>query len=393
MVFKISWANDRLAYVAWSGGMSRSEQRDRTGKISSSVLEIDGTFGSQLGLTEGAEVSVEFVPSVSTCTAAEVVPAHFDDWEILELNAGAVEERLLQQARVVAVDQPIVFWLNSSTSVCLHTKTVTPKGSVCLLDNDTEVMVAPMVRSHGTGGGVSQLLTDDNNTRLPRMKVACMRVAVDHEVEIGSVYVNASSATSAALINSSEATNSKRNERLVCIAHITNHNDKLVSDNKQQSTVESPSGIWLSQLVTSPDVQPGILLVNPVTLEICGGDFSVGELVRVEALASTRGRAVLPVEMSFISDLPDVSDKDIKDALLAMLGDRPSIVVNVGSQVIRKGSAGEAHKSLARVTSFLAPPELGAEGHTPNASEIREVALLVSKDVLETLEINCTTES
>ncbi|KAJ2684653.1 Peroxisome biosynthesis protein pex1, partial [Coemansia spiralis] len=120
LVFRLGWG-ERVAYVAWSGGVSRAgeqnqqQHRDRTGALSTGTLEIDGTFGSRLGLRDGDTVTVEFEPDVVTCTAAEVVPAHFDDWEILELNAGAVEGGLLAQARVVAVGQPIVFWLNSST--------------------------------------------------------------------------------------------------------------------------------------------------------------------------------------------------------------------------------------------------------------------------------------
>ncbi|KAJ2013232.1 Peroxisome biosynthesis protein pex1, partial [Coemansia sp. S680] len=142
MVFQLCWGQPRKgsAYVGWSGGVSQSSgHRDQAGVLASDVLEIDSAFGRQLGLADGTSVSVEYVADVGTCTAAEVEPASADDWEILSLNAGAVEERLLQQARVVAVGQPIVFWLSASTVVRLNTASVTPKThSCCLLANDSE---------------------------------------------------------------------------------------------------------------------------------------------------------------------------------------------------------------------------------------------------------------
>ncbi|KAJ2330448.1 Peroxisome biosynthesis protein pex1, partial [Coemansia sp. RSA 2681] len=104
MVFRLSWGAASSAYVGWSGGVSSG---------GAGSLEIDGMFARQLGLADGARVGVSYVADVATCTAAAVEPASADDWEVLSLNAGAVEERLLQQARVVAAGQPIVFWLSA----------------------------------------------------------------------------------------------------------------------------------------------------------------------------------------------------------------------------------------------------------------------------------------
>ncbi|KAJ2740185.1 Peroxisome biosynthesis protein pex1, partial [Coemansia sp. BCRC 34301] len=143
-------------------------------------------FGRQLGLVDGGSVSVEYVADVGTCTAAEVEPASADDWEILSLNAGVVEERLLQQARVVAVGQPIVFWLSASTVVRLTTAGVTPKThACCLLANDTEVIVAPRARHKSTAASSGSI----KQSRL----VCCMRAAADASVGSDVVYINPSS--------------------------------------------------------------------------------------------------------------------------------------------------------------------------------------------------------
>ncbi|KAJ2759873.1 Peroxisome biosynthesis protein pex1, partial [Coemansia nantahalensis] len=196
LVFRLAWG-ERQAYVAWSGGVSRADaqqHRDRTGALSTGTLEIDGTFGNRLGLRDGDIVSVAYEPDVVTCTAAEVVPAHFDDWEILELNAGAVEEGLLAQARAVAVGQPIVFWLNSSTAVTLSTTSVTPKAPVCLLDNDTEIAVAPKVRraNLADAGDTAAVRGADGADQRPQ--ICCLRMAAGEDVGFGTVYVNAESA-------------------------------------------------------------------------------------------------------------------------------------------------------------------------------------------------------
>ncbi|KAJ1997098.1 Peroxisome biosynthesis protein pex1, partial [Coemansia sp. S85] len=175
-------------YVAWSGGASQSSgQRDRTGALGADVLEIDAVFARQLGLSDGASVGVEYVADVATCTAAGVEPAAADDWEILSLNAGAVEERLLQQARVVAVGQPIVFWLSASAVVRLNTASVTPSThACCLLANDSEVVVAPRARRRPANQ------RPDQPAASPR-SVVCLRVAADAAAADGVAYVSRSS--------------------------------------------------------------------------------------------------------------------------------------------------------------------------------------------------------
>ncbi|KAJ2733104.1 Peroxisome biosynthesis protein pex1 [Coemansia sp. BCRC 34962] len=248
----------------WSGGASQSSgHRDHAGVLSSDVLEIDSVFGRQLGLSDGISVGVEYVADVGTCTAAEVEPAAADDWEILSLNAGVVEERLLQQARVVAVGQPIVFWLSASTVVRLNTASVTPKThACCLLGNDSEVIVAPRTRhkhvSTSSAGGKQGEATTGQ-----RIIVCCLRVAADEAVANGVVYVNSSSPMV--------------RQRNVRIGRAT---PREPSDGSHSAESPKPVDLVLAQLEESDCVQPGVLLASPAMLLAAG--VAVGEMVRVQ---------------------------------------------------------------------------------------------------------------
>ncbi|KAJ1675160.1 Peroxisome biosynthesis protein pex1, partial [Spiromyces aspiralis] len=148
-VFKLSWDNDsRSAYVSWSGGIARPRLQSRVpGAPKEEDLEIDGAYAAAIGLDEGTLVSIEYCRRVPTCTFAEVIPRHYDDWEVIELNAGVVEERLLAQTRLISPNQPIVFWLNASTSIVLNATQIMPDVPVALLDNDSEIAVAPRRRT------------------------------------------------------------------------------------------------------------------------------------------------------------------------------------------------------------------------------------------------------
>ncbi|KAJ2146047.1 Peroxisome biosynthesis protein pex1 [Coemansia sp. RSA 564] len=369
MVFQLSWAT-RSAFVAWSGGVSRSgEHRDHSGALATDVLEIDGVYGSKLGLTDGAVVSVKYEPDVVTCSMAEVVPEHFDDWEILELNAGAVESRLLMQARVVAVDQPIVFWLNKSTAVTLGTTNVRPKANVCLLDNDTEVVVAPKVRSANLADTQDQ--TDVAHGRKQRQPITCLRIAAAVDgVPYGVVYTSPQSTIA---LQVSEQLDGPR-DAVVRIGHAT------LAD--ITSGEDSPKMLipWLAVLETSESVQPGVLLVSSATQASVG--FAVGELVRIQPVPTTSLQTA--TQLSFVSEQPDLSTGDIRAALRYVVreSERSQTILNVGMSI---PDLTRNTRQLARLVSFQTQ---GSE----TAIESPEVPICITADQIESLEIDCTTE-
>ncbi|KAI8084697.1 P-loop containing nucleoside triphosphate hydrolase protein [Halteromyces radiatus] len=107
---------------------------------------MDPQLGTAIGLSEGQKVNVEFCRNVPECTTVNVEPHTEDDWEILELHAGYVEENLLSQIRVVYTNQLMCVWIHGKTLVRLRVAELNPRNEFVKLTTNTEVIVAPKVR-------------------------------------------------------------------------------------------------------------------------------------------------------------------------------------------------------------------------------------------------------
>ncbi|KAJ2849762.1 Peroxisome biosynthesis protein pex1, partial [Coemansia erecta] len=350
----MSWGSREIlggeTHVAWSGGESQIEEhRDQSGALSTSVLEIDATYGRRLGLVDGATVALEYAPQIDICTSASVEPASFDDWEILELNAGVIEERLLQQVRVVSVDQPFVFWLNASTSVCLVTGSLMPKAQVALLDNDTEVVVAPKVRNRQ---GQQRPGIENEDQKIAQNAICCcLRVAAARDVPLGVVCVN----------SGSEAA------RLGSVVRI-GHGIHSVDDNNANSDWLAP---WIAQIASEDSVQPGVLLAAPDALADAG--FRIGEIVRIGRAASS----VEPKTLVFESN--GLDRETVRGAIAQLLDGRTQLVISVGTWLPGID---------VRLVSFST---VNSEGATSDSeielSQSRETPLRITPSNLETMAI------
>ncbi|GAN06890.1 conserved hypothetical protein [Mucor ambiguus] len=141
-------------YCGWSGEASKPLQPNSVfihganGKLD--VLEMDPQWGMAVGLQDGQKVNVEFCRNVPVCATVHVEPLTEDDWEILELHAGYVEENLLSQIRVVYTNQIMCVWIHGKTLVRLAVAELDPKQESLKLTNQSEVIVAPKVRRQAT---------------------------------------------------------------------------------------------------------------------------------------------------------------------------------------------------------------------------------------------------
>ncbi|KAI8379654.1 P-loop containing nucleoside triphosphate hydrolase protein [Radiomyces spectabilis] len=99
-----------------------------------------------IGLSEGQKINVEFCRNVADCVSVHVEPYTEDDWEILELHAGYVEENLLSQIRVVYTNQLMCVWIHGRTLVRLRVAQLDPQNGYVKLNTNSEVIVAPKVR-------------------------------------------------------------------------------------------------------------------------------------------------------------------------------------------------------------------------------------------------------
>ncbi|KAJ3400692.1 hypothetical protein HDV05_000953, partial [Chytridiales sp. JEL 0842] len=111
------------------------------------VIEIDQTLGPLIGLVDRQTVSVELVHDVPVASTVNVEPFTEDDWEILELHAGYMEEQMLNQVRVVAKNQVITVWVHERTAIRLRAVETSPSLPCVRLDSNTEVIVAPKERT------------------------------------------------------------------------------------------------------------------------------------------------------------------------------------------------------------------------------------------------------
>ncbi|KAJ2317505.1 hypothetical protein GGI00_006769, partial [Coemansia sp. RSA 2681] len=168
--------------------------------------------------------------------------------------------RLLQQARVVAAGQPIVFWLSASTVVRLATASVTPSAhACCLLANDTEVIVAPRTRKK----------TQHAKPEIRSNIVCCLRVAAHAAVAEGVVYA------------STESPVIQLRGSSVRVGRAMPSIDSSSSSSSASSAGGVPcESAWaVVRLEASDGVQPGVLLAAPAMLRAAG--LAAGELVRV----------------------------------------------------------------------------------------------------------------
>lgn len=76
-------------YVAWAGSISSTP----------GCIELPAGLSSVLHLPAGTEVSVELLPDLAAAAAVVVEPVGTADWEVVELNAEQLEDKLLNQVR------------------------------------------------------------------------------------------------------------------------------------------------------------------------------------------------------------------------------------------------------------------------------------------------------
>jgi hypothetical protein len=97
-------------------------------------------------LCEGSVVSVERLVTPPRSSAVLCVePLSCDDWEVLELNAGYLEDQILSQLFVVSLGQQFPLWIFGKQIVMLCVKSL-DCGASGVLRNNTSFVVEPKER-------------------------------------------------------------------------------------------------------------------------------------------------------------------------------------------------------------------------------------------------------
>ncbi|XP_071084749.1 peroxisomal ATPase PEX1-like [Haliotis cracherodii] len=131
-----------------SGHVYLSVSRETSAALPGDVVELNGLYANKLGLKSGEEVILKALRNPGTARRVSVEPQSVDDWEILEQHTVFVETHMLDQVRVVWPGQVLPLWVSKSVCIFLIVVSVDPSSSYAVLDNATEVIVAPKIRNH-----------------------------------------------------------------------------------------------------------------------------------------------------------------------------------------------------------------------------------------------------
>ncbi|KAG0215261.1 Peroxisome biosynthesis protein pex1 [Mortierella sp. GBA30] len=193
VVLELSWqdgSTNKRSYVGWSGGSSSGTDGaspsvpspSRPGINNGDTIEMDPQFGQAMGLRSGQKVNIDFVKSVQEGISVNVAPYSEDDWEILELHAGYVEDQMLNQIRILYPNQILTMWVNGRTLVRLRVLDINPSAPCVKLSANAEVIVAPMVRK-ANGGLPKASDNQDLSTHVQKLTQAqCLRVLALDEI-------------------------------------------------------------------------------------------------------------------------------------------------------------------------------------------------------------------
>uniref|UniRef100_A0A3Q2YML2 Uncharacterized protein n=1 Tax=Hippocampus comes TaxID=109280 RepID=A0A3Q2YML2_HIPCM len=126
------------AFLSWT--LSRSSS-DSDGQC----VELCRHLADRLGLRDREEVKgfLKACQQVSSVHRVFVEPLSADDWELLELHSGALEQKLLDQIRVVFPDAVFPVWVDSHTVIYIHIASLSPSVPYGRLEPFTELVVTP----------------------------------------------------------------------------------------------------------------------------------------------------------------------------------------------------------------------------------------------------------
>ncbi|KAJ9054378.1 Peroxisome biosynthesis protein pex1 [Entomophthora muscae] len=149
LVFELIWGNSneqnrgdtpKSLYVGWSGLVAPST-------YGGEVIVIDRAYALASGLSETDRVAIKYTAQAPKAKSVELAPSTVEDWEVLQLNAGFLEEQFLNQCRVVAQGQIVTLWVQGQAQISMRVITTKPQSSTCVvLQNSSEIYVQPLTR-------------------------------------------------------------------------------------------------------------------------------------------------------------------------------------------------------------------------------------------------------
>lgn len=128
-------------YAGWSGMTSSTTASNQT-------VELDPAFANSAKIRQNSPVVLSIKPSPPIATQIHLEPISSADWELVELHAQHLEDRLLNQARAVLLSQTLVVFPSSTTIASLKVLKIepSPAAGYARLGSNCEVVIAPKTR-------------------------------------------------------------------------------------------------------------------------------------------------------------------------------------------------------------------------------------------------------
>uniref|UniRef100_A0A9J7XN20 Peroxisomal ATPase PEX1 n=1 Tax=Cyprinus carpio carpio TaxID=630221 RepID=A0A9J7XN20_CYPCA len=139
-ILELSWGVSAPVFLSWTRSRS-SGPEDR--------VEISRQLGERLGLKEGEQGYLRPCHQVQSVQQVFVEPLSPDDWEILELHSLALEQRLLDQIRVVFSEGVFPVWVDQHTVIYIRIASLSPSVPFGRLEQFTELVVSPKLHPGG----------------------------------------------------------------------------------------------------------------------------------------------------------------------------------------------------------------------------------------------------
>ncbi|XP_029298959.1 peroxisomal ATPase PEX1 isoform X2 [Cottoperca gobio] len=159
---ELSWGHGSPVFLSWT-------QNRTSSSLDSHKVELCRQLGEKLGLKDGEQGFLRPCHQVSSVHQVFVEPLSSDDWEILELHSAALEQRLLDQIRIVFRDAVLPVWVDSHTAIYIQIASLSPSVPYGRLEQFTELIVSPKSRA-GIGNLNDSPVRNSEKQNFPRLQ-------------------------------------------------------------------------------------------------------------------------------------------------------------------------------------------------------------------------------